>query len=217
MKVTILTTNKEHPVNSHLIAWMKSGKTSATVELVHNKSDLSHGDLLFLVSCSEIIPREIREKYRACLVLHASDLPKGRGWSPHIWEIRSGADSITLSLLEAEGKVDSGRIWKKILIPIPKHALYDEINELLFKGEIELIEYAIKNQNIVGPEPQPEAVEATYYPRRTPNDSRLNPESKLVDLFNEIRVCDPNRYPAFFEHLGYRYIIKMEKISDKHN
>jgi methionyl-tRNA formyltransferase len=56
-----------------------------------------------------------RAKYDSSLVLHASDLPAGRGWSPHIWAITNGAESVTLSLLEAEDQVDSGRIWKKMI------------------------------------------------------------------------------------------------------
>ena len=69
---------------------------------------VGRGDILFLVSCSEIVKKDIRMKFRHTLVLHASSLPKGRGWSPHIWEILNGADQIVISLLEAEDKIDSG-------------------------------------------------------------------------------------------------------------
>ena len=47
------------------------------------------------------------------LVLHASDLPDGRGWSPHVWDVISGKSSLTLSLINAEDSVDTGHIWKK--------------------------------------------------------------------------------------------------------
>lgn len=56
---------------------------------------------------------------------------------PHIWAITNGAESVTLSLLEAEDKVDSGRIWKKMILAIPRHALWHEINESLFNAEID--------------------------------------------------------------------------------
>jgi len=55
------------------------------------------------------------------LVLHASALPKGRGWSPHIWGIVQRDDYITLSLIEAEEEIDTGRIWKQKRINIPKY------------------------------------------------------------------------------------------------
>lgn len=211
MKVTLLCSDAKHPVNSYLEKWVAEKRSSLTVELVRWKSEATGGDLLFLISCSEIVTAEDRARYAATLVLHASDLPQGRGWSPHIWELSQGAAGITLSLLEAEDKVDSGRIWKKKYIPIPKHALWDEINHLLFQAEIELIDFAIDNFGAITPQPQPLDVAATYYPRRTPADSEIDPCKSIAEQFDLIRVCDPNRFPAYFVHRGQRYLLKVEK------
>ena len=127
----------------------------------------------------------------------------------------NGADIITLSLLEAEDKVDSGRIWKKLEVPVPKHALWDEINRSLFDAEIELINFAVKNFKSVTPAVQEENGNAIYYPKRTPADSRIDVNKSIAEQFDLIRVCDPNRFPAYFEYLGIRYILKLEKIHDK--
>ena len=185
------------------------------VELVQRKSDLAGGEILFLVSCSEIIDAKVRDMYLASLVLHASDLPKGRGWSPHIWEIVNGAETITLSLLEAEDKVDSGRIWKKLDIPVPKHALWDEINQLLFEAEVELINFAVQNFGTVSPAHQQGSGNASYYPKRTPVDSQIDVNKSIAEQFDLIRVCDLNRFPAYFEHLGFRYTLKLEKTHEQ--
>ena len=40
-------------------------------------------------------------------MIHESDLPHGKGWSPIQWQILEGSDSITITLLDAEDKVDS--------------------------------------------------------------------------------------------------------------
>jgi methionyl-tRNA formyltransferase len=177
--------------------------------------DASGGDILFLVSCSEIITAKDRAAYGASLVLHASDLPNGRGWSPHIWELSRGAEAITLSLLEAEDKVDTGRIWKKVHIPVPRHMLWDEINSLLFQAEIDLIEFAIGNFGMIRPEPQSTSVPATYYPKRNPHDSKIDPLKSIAEQFDLIRLCDVNRFPAYFEYLGHKYILKIEKSNEK--
>jgi methionyl-tRNA formyltransferase len=186
-----------------------------SVELIRSKSEAKGGDILFLISCSEIVTALDRSRYLACLVLHASDLPKGRGWSPHVWAILQGANFITLSLLEAEDKVDSGRIWEKMQIPVPKHALWDEINDLLFEAEIELIEFALNNFSIVEPYEQSTDIGTTYYPRRTPLNSRIDPEKSIAEQFDLIRVCDQNRFPAFFDYRGARYFLKLEKSIEK--
>lgn len=184
------------------------------IELLQSKSQLSGGELLFLISCSEIIKKIDRSKYLATLVLHASDLPRGRGWSPHIWEIVNGAENISLSMLEAEDKVDSGRIWAKRQIPIPKDALWDEINHLLFTAEIELIDMAVKQFGQITPAAQSKVEQATYYPKRTNQDSQIDPNKTIEEQFNRIRVCDPYRFPAFFELHGKKYKLILEKLDD---
>jgi methionyl-tRNA formyltransferase len=214
MKITLLCTDADHPVNHYLKAWIDTQQGLHDVLLVQRKRDLAGGDVLFLVSCSEIIDAAVRDKYSATLVLHASDLPKGRGWSPHIWEIVHGAEAITVSLLEAEDKVDSGKIWKKLNIPVPKHALWDEINQLLFEAEIELINFAVQKFDIASPLLQKATDEASYYPKRTPANSRIDVNKSIAEQFDLIRVCDPNRFPAYFEHLGIRYTLKLEKTND---
>ena len=137
MKITLLCSEATHPVTVWLRDWMDAQHGLHEVELVQRESQMSGGDLLVLISCSEIISVKGCAKYTFSLVLHASDLPKGRGWSPHIWEIIGGAETITLSLLEADKKLDSGRIWTKVKIQVPRHALWDEINQILFSQQVE--------------------------------------------------------------------------------
>lgn len=214
MKITLLCSDPSHPVNAHLESWANRNNDKHQISLVRRKSELPGGDLLFLISCSELVSASDCSAYTACLVLHASDLPRGRGWSPHIWEIEQGAQAITLSLLEAAENVDSGRIWKKLEFDVPKHALWDEINDVLFRSEIELIDFAVNNYKNVNPKSQEKEGAATYYPRRTPENSRLDPSQSIAAQFDRIRVCDPNRYPAFFELHGYRYKVTIEKIAN---
>lgn len=215
MHISFLCSDKNHPVNEYLKNWINKQQDKHIIELVQKKSELSGGDILFLISCSEIINEEDRSAYNICLVIHASDLPLGRGWSPHIWQIIEGKEEITLSLLEAEDKVDSGNIWKKINFVVPKHALWDEINKQLFDAEIKLIDFAVNNFGEITPEPQISNISPTYYQRRLPIDSQINPFMSIESQFNKIRVCDPNRFPAFFELNGKKYKIILEKVNDE--
>jgi methionyl-tRNA formyltransferase len=192
---------------------MESRHDQHEITLTRRKKDLPGGDILFLISCSEIVKAADRRAYSACLVLHASDLPHGRGWSPHIWAIVGGAQELTLSLLTAEDKVDSGSIWHKIIFPVPKDALWDEINERLFNAEIELIDYAVEEFESFHPCQQDPEVEPTYYSRRTPEHSRIDPNLSIANQFDLIRVCDPVRFPAYFELHGCCYRLTIEKVN----
>jgi methionyl-tRNA formyltransferase len=215
MKISILCTNPTHPVNAYLLTWIERHGRNHEINLVRSKSELVSGDMLFLVSCSEILTAKDRAPHGVTLVLHGSDLPRGRGWSPHIWELTAGASHITLSLLEAQDKVDSGKIWKKVRIPVPPTALWDEINHLLFLGEVELMDFALASYGRIQPQEQPEDVQPTYYRLRTPQDSRIDPFQSLADQFDLIRTCDPNRFPAFFEYRGRRFALKLERLNEE--
>lgn len=214
MKITILCNSSEHPVNSYLKHWIIANNSDHEINLVRKKSQILEGDILFLVSCSEIIDKNTRSAFKKILVIHASDLPKGRGWSPYIWQIIEGAETIVISLLEANDKVDSGDIWAKKIVLLPKHALWNEINHLIFSAELDLLDFAVNNFHTVKPQPQDQDIQPTYYSKRTPKDSRINTEQSLSAQFDLIRICDPDRYPAFFELYGHTYIIRLEKVDD---
>lgn len=209
-RVSILCTDPGHPVNPHLETWAGEQSRRATVEITRDCRDLAGGDFLFLVSCHQIIGEATRRKYRHTLVLHASPLPKGRGMSPHIWALVEGANSVTLSMLNAEDVLDSGDIWQQRMISFDGTELYDEINAKLFAAETELMTWAIDHCDTHTPWAQ--EGEPSFYRKRTPADSRIDPLRPLVESFDVLRVADPDRYPAFFEHRGQLYRIRIEKI-----
>ena len=209
MDISILITSKSHPVNRHILKWLDINSRH-NINVIYSKNDLTSGDILFLISCSEIISKLERGKYKKTLVIHASDLPHGRGWNPHIWEIINGAVEITLSLLEAEDEIDTGNIWKKISVTILKTALFDEINKIIFDAELALMDFAIKNYNTVQPKKQ-KNIDSAHYPKRSPKDSEIDVNKTLSDQFDLIRVCDPQRFPAYFYKNGVRFGMILKK------
>lgn len=212
MKITILCSDASHPVSPFLHAWALRWRDLHEVVIVRRVEDLRGGEILFLVSCAQLIDATSRLRYQACLVLHASALPFGRGWSPHVWAILAGQTSLTVTLLEAEEKVDQGRIWSQLEVHVPLDALWQEINEIIFSAEIKLMDFAVEHFSTVSPRLQADGSPASYYRRRTPDDSRIDPMSSIASQFDLLRVCDPNRFPAFFDLHGHRYILKLEKV-----
>lgn len=211
MTITLLCTNVTHPVVPWLRRWKAEQEARGhTVSLCADKTELTSGDILFLVSCGQIIREAERRRFRVVLVLHASDLPHDRGWSPHIWRIVEGASRITVSLLEAKDPLDSGDIWKKVDFDLAGHELLPEINERLFAAELALMTAAVDGFGTIRPTPQ-EAGSGPYRRLRTAEDSRLDPDKTLAQQFDLLRVVDNDRYPAFIDHRGARYIIRIEK------
>lgn len=215
MNIDILCSDPRHPVNEYLTRWIATQASRYKISLKRKGSELTGGDILFLVSCSEIIPSAVRNKYGHAMVLHASDLPNGRGWSPHVWAILDGRTELILSLLVAEDSVDSGAIWAKTPFSVPRDALFDDINAALFEAEIELMRQGIAAVE-AGQTPNPQvAGEPSYYPKRQPQDSKLDPTLSIESQFDKIRVADPLRYPAYFDLHGTTYILTLRKAENE--
>jgi len=214
MRISVLCTDNSHPVFPYLLRWVSDVNSCGhDAAIVTDKQNLPGGDILFLVSCSQIMRATERNLYKHCLVLHASDLPKGRGWSPHIWAILNGETKITVTLLEAEDVVDSGRIWFKTVFELEGHELLPEINRLLFSAELELMTRAVVEFDKVIPKRQSDDA-GEYMPRRTPKDSQIDPNQSIAEQFDLLRTIDNARYPAFFYYRGCRYSLNIEKCHD---
>jgi methionyl-tRNA formyltransferase len=214
MKITVLCTSPDHPVNLPLADWARRRGQAHSIQIARRRAELTGGDVLLLVSCGEIIRAVDRARFSHTLVLHASDLPRGRGWSPHIWDIIGGAETITVTLLEAADKVDTGRIWHQVRAAVPPGALWDEINQILFAAEIDLLDFAVDNLHSVVPRAQDPGVVPDYHRLRVPEDSRVDPARPLAEQFDLIRTCDPHRYPAYLDHRGHRYRLILEKMDE---
>lgn len=212
MKVSVLCTDAKHPIIPSLEQWADHMRGIHDVALASSADQLTDGDLLFLVSVHHMVALHTRERFRATLVLHASAVPEGRGWSPLVWQILEGRSIFTVSLLSAEDSVDSGAIWAQRTFTLRGDELVTEINGILFSVELELMDYAVANFESISPKPQ-SVVGGSYYRRRTPDDSRIDPYRSIAEQFDLLRVADPERYPAFFEYRGCRYKLVVSKAT----
>jgi methionyl-tRNA formyltransferase len=208
--VSILCTDPAHPVNPFLERWAREHAQAAGTEIRRSSRELAGGDILFLVSCHEIIRKPVRDRYRHALVLHASALPEGRGMSPHIWQILAGCDRLTVTLLNAEDALDSGDIWHQVEVRFHGTELHDEIHARLFEAELALMTWALEHLDHASPRPQHGT--SSFFRKRSPEDSRVDPSRPLAEQFDLLRVADPERYPAFFEYRGQVYRIRIDKL-----
>ncbi|WP_421775361.1 formyltransferase family protein [Gracilimonas sp.] len=177
------------------------------VYLIHSHDDVKEGDILCLLSCERIFKELHLNKHN--LVVHESDLPKGKGWSPLTWQILEGKDKIPITLFEASKEVDAGDIYAKEYIHLEGHELLDEIKHLQgLKTKKMIIDFVETYPNL---DAYQQEGESTFYPRRKPIDSELDIDKSIKEQFNLLRVSDNERYPAYFELNGKKYLIKIYK------
>ncbi len=169
------------------------------------------GAVAFYLSCHRVTPPEVLARNRRNLVVHASDLPQGRGWSPLTWQILQGRAGIPVCLLEAVAEVDAGPVIYKEHLAFGGHEVIDEMRAALAELSIALCRRFLAEPVPPGGTSQTGA--PTYWPRRRPEDSALDPHKTLAEQFDLLRVVDNERYPAYFDWRGCRYRLRIEKVS----
>ena len=203
--IDIICSDRHHPSYPELTRWAGSHGAG----LLSDQEDAMGGKMLFLVSCLEKISKETRSRYESVLVLHESDLPQGRGWSPLAWQILSGKNDITVTLLEASEIIDGGRIWAQETVSFRGDELNDEINAKALEAKFRLMEMAIAGECSI----RDQVGEPSYYRRRTPEDSRVDPNKTIAEQFDLLRICEP-RFPAFLEFRGHIYNLTIKRIAN---
>ena len=170
---------------------------------------LGSGDVCFYLSCSQIVPISILGNFAHNLVVHESDLPQGKGWSPLTWQILEGCSRIPVTLFEAVERVDSGDIYLQEWLEFEGHELLDELRQAQAEATLRLCQQFVDSYPEVLKGARSQTGVESFYPRRRPRDSQLDVHRSLAEQFNLLRVVDNERYPAFFESDGRRYCLKI--------
>lgn len=207
-----LCTDETTWLNPHLeplvADWRDAGHE---VVHVHDPAAIPAGDVCFLLSLSRIVPASVRARNTHTLVVHGSDLPRGRGWSPMSWQVLEGASEIPMTLFEAEDGVDSGVIYLQEHFALDGTELVEELRALVAASTVRLCRRFAAEYPGVVTGARAQAGEPSFYARRRPEDSRLDPELSLREQLNLLRVVDNKRYPAFFDVDGQRYYLQITK------
>ena len=172
--------------------------------------DISPGYIAFFLGCINIVPDNILKLNKYNLVVHESDLPNGRGFSPLTWSVLEGKNSVDICLLDAGKEVDSGDVYLHQEITLNGYELIDELRSLQGERTIFMCLYFVENSTSIIKFKQ--EGEPTWYPRRGPKDSELDIKKTIAEQFNLLRVVDNDKYPAFFMLDDQKYVLKIEKV-----
>ena len=173
----------------------------------HDAEALPGGDICFFLSYGKIVGAEILARYKNCLVVHASELPKGRGWSPASWLILEGEHRIPVTLFEAVDQVDAGKIYLQEWITLIGTELVEDWRNLLAEATAHLTEKFVASYPEVLSTARAQSGQTTFYRRRRAEDSRLSVDQSLGEQFRLLQIVDNDSYPAFFEWMGQEYVL----------
>lgn len=207
LKITFLIDSPDNWMAPLTQEFMRRLKQEHQVKLVHKEEDIPKGDILFILSFYKLVANKYLQFNKHNLVVHASRLPAGKGWSPATWQILEGKNKIPLTLFEAVEKVDAGEIYDVEELILDGTELINQWQEKMGMKILEMAQRFIdKYPDTQG---RPQRGETSFYPRRTPKDSELDISKSIEAHFNQFRVVDNEKYPAYFNFKGKKFILKI--------
>ena len=188
-------------------------KTHHSINWLFNVDNLKDGDLCFFIGFHEIVNVKNLRKHKRNFVVHESDLPLGKGWSPLTWQIIENRSEIKISLIDVVEKVDSGNIIFQDVMTFEGHELIEELRAIQAKHTFILIDKVLGHENPFKIKGRKQKGKETFYRRRFPADSQLDVGKSIKSQFNLLRTVDDKRYPAYFHLNNRKYKIKIEKMN----
>ena len=209
MKVCILVDDVNSWFVEYALVLDKELNEFCDSKLVFKKEDINKGEILFLLSCSQIVENAFLQLNRHNIVVHASDLPSGKGFSPLQWQVLEGKDEICLTLFEATEKVDAGPYYFKNHLELKSTDLLPDMRKKMAEEIISMcIEYA---HNYHRYSPIIQKGQESFYSKLTEENHMLDINKTIIEQFNRMRISDNDRFPMWFEIENVRYVLKIYK------
>lgn len=209
MKIAILTSSQQ---------WFedyaeKLSHILGNVPVYNDHSDItSYYEVLFILSYHEIIDNSVLARNKYNIVVHESDLPRGKGWAPFFWQVLEGKSEIVFTMFEAAPGVDAGDIYMKRSLALTGLELNPELRHKQAELTIQMCTDFIASMSDYLP-PRPQKGGESFYSKRNPQDSQLDLDKTIREQFNLLRISNNDDYPAFIDYGGKRYLIKIEESS----
>jgi methionyl-tRNA formyltransferase len=198
--------------NDWIFGFFKSHKFKLdgySMSFLFDEDRVTDFDVVFLLGYTRILPKDFLQRNKLTLVVHESDLPKGKGFAPIQWQILEGCSEIKISLIETDESVDSGDIFLQSKIIFDGTELYEEIREKQAKATIDIVYEFLKSYpNIVR---NKQVGKESFYPKRTLADGELNISKTIEENFNLLRIGNNDDWPSFFYYRDKKYVLKIFK------
>ncbi len=141
---------------------------------------------------------------------HETPLPEGKGNSPIQWTVFNKRPNLTVTAFKVTESMDAGTILYQYNMSLSSSdalEILDKKRNIGIKKCFEGILEELKQGYIVL---RTQTGQDSISAKRTPDDSELYPNEILLSLWDQIRVCDNNNFPAFFKLEGKKIILRYE-------
>ena len=173
-------------------------------------------DLVFESGLYKIITSALLKKPKFGIIgIHESPLPEGKGHAPIQWAVLNNRKNLAVTLYRLDAGIDSGKIIHCVNMPILKSDTLAELNKKRLEGIERVFSVFLKELSEGFIVLREQTGKGSYHKKRDKNSCQLNSESKLIDLWDQIRICDNDLYPAWFKVGKRKIILKYEVIDEE--
>lgn len=181
------------------------------------KSDLSavltpfEGSILLSIGFPYLLPEDLLKRFKTVLNVHPTLLPYYRGPTTLAYLIMNHEMETGSTVHYIAAGMDTGPIVLQRKVKISPFDTLRSLQRKVYTIEPDLVTDSLKLLDASGfvPTPQNET-QATIYPKkRYPKDSEIDPTKPLIELYDAIRACDPDEFPAFFFVDGQKVCIRL--------
>lgn len=204
MKIAILTSK-----NQWFLRYAKNLAKKLDAKLFYSSDIKEKFDILFILSYHKILDKESLSKNKHNIVIHSSNLPKGKGFAPLFYQVLEGKKEIIFTLFEANESADNGEFYIKEKLVLNGLELYNELRDKQAKLVCKMALRFVKNIDKLKAKKQ--KGKESFYKRRYPKDSELDINKSIKSQFNLLRICSNKEFPAFFYIEKQKFILKIYK------
>ena len=178
-------------------------------KIEENYKKIKEQDIVFILGYGRLLPESFLNKNKLNLVVHESKLPKDKGGAPIHYQVLKNKRKIYISLIKASMKIDSGDIFLIDSFNLKGIELMNELRSKQAQGRIKIIKKFLKKYPNIKSFKQ--KGKSNFNRMRNSNDSEININKSIKSQFNLLRICDNEKYPAFFKYKNHKFILKIFK------
>jgi methionyl-tRNA formyltransferase len=206
-KVTFLLDKSNIWIEKYLKKYNFKLNNKYIFKVKKNPDLIKNQDLVFPLAYTKILSENFLNNNKLTLIVHASKLPKDKGFAPVQNQILRNKKKIFVSLIKADKKVDSGNLFLTDHFILKGHELFEEIRYLqamaCFKIISEFLNRFPRAKSV------PQVGKSNFNRKRKVSDSKLNINKSIKTQFNLLRICDNDQWPAYFIYKNNKYTLKI--------
>jgi len=191
---------------------LRYDKKKYSIKYFFDKKKIKKFDIVFVLGYTRKLKKNFLKKNQLTLLVHESNLPSERGSAPIQWQILKNKKIINICLIFVDEKLDNGDIILSDKMYFKGGELNKEIREKQAIHTIKIIKKFLKIYPNFTRRKQKGI--PTFLKKRNETDSILDINKSLKKQFNLLRICDNEKYPAYFIYKSNKYILKIYKTKN---